>query len=176
MDPINIGFKSVHWIKLMESTEYSELAKAIDEDNQGAMAAIYAALRAIFDGDSTSSMSRAHHALQLAKNGPHGQHSVKCPFCDGTGSIQIEYNSKGDAPEDIKSVDASCSACDGTGQINISRMFSGYLGSTYPENGVIAILDRKFEDAKQIANAVFSEIKKHEHTIKQKSLDDYFRA
>lgn len=176
MNPINIGFKSTHWIKLMESTEYSELAKAIDEDNQGAMSAMYEALRSIFRGDSTSSMSRAHHALQLAKNGPHDQRDVACPFCSGSGSIQIEYNSRGDAPEDTKSVDASCSACDGTGQINISKVFSEYFGNTYPENGVIAILNRNFDEAKLIAKAVFSEIEKHEYAIKQKSLDDYFRA
>jgi DnaJ-class molecular chaperone len=137
---------------------------------------MYEAVVAISHGDTSTAMSKAYHALQLAKNGPRSRHDVACPFCKGTGSIQIDYNSEPSDPSEVKSVDAECSECEGSGQLNVSKIFSDYLGETYPENAVIAILKQKFKEAKEISGAMLANLEKYEHAVKQKSLDDYFRA
>lgn len=173
MNPIRTGFNSTHWIKLMESSEYKQLSIAIDNDNQESMMHIYNALSAITDGDTATATSEAYNAVQAAGVRNTNKYDVDCPYCGGSGILEIEYAPKRD-PEMTKTIQATCAACSGSGKMNVSILFNDQMVGTYPENGVAALIRHDFEGANKIAKAIFSHIHASDYEVKQKSMDSHF--
>lgn len=173
MNAIRLGFSSNHWIKLMESKEYQSLSKAIDDDNHDCMMYMVRALDAMREGDTATAMAESYHALQSSEINNQRKRSVNCPYCNGTGDIEVEYASKRE-PDMVKTTEATCAACLGVGQVDVSKLFNDQLTETYPENGIVAILRHDFDSANTITKAVFEAIHKHDDKVKQESLDAHF--
>ena len=173
MNPIKTGFTSTHWIKLMESSEYQALSKAIDDDNQIAMAHMYNALRAIRRSDVKGATEQANQALVASDRNEDGEASVDCPYCDD-GVIEVESPVDKSDPYYIKTTEVTCASCKGSGKRNVSELFSDELNGTYPENGIVAILRNDYDGARKIAKGIFDKILKNEYGVKQNSLDSHF--
>lgn len=177
MKAINVGFNSVYWVKLMESSkDLKILSIAFDDDNQDAMMHSYDALKAILEGDTAVAMSQAMTAINSAQSNQHEDREVECPFCAGAGVLELEYSSYRGDPYDSKSVTASCSACSGGGSINVTTLFNEYAGNAYPENGVIAILKKDFQPAREIAKGFFDTFEQYRSNIEEDSLRHHFMS
>jgi hypothetical protein len=171
MKAINVGFNSIYWVKLMESSkDLKILSMAFDDDNQDAMMHSYDALKAILEGDTAVAMSQAMKAISSAQSNQHEDREVECPFCTGAGVLDLEFTSYRRGSYDSKSVTASCSACIGGGSINVSTLFNEYAGDAYPENGIIAILKKDFESAREIAKGFFDTFEQYRSNIEEDSL------
>jgi hypothetical protein len=174
MAPINVGFKSNHWIKLTESSkEHQLIVKAFEDGNQEAMAHSYNAMDNV--EDTVIAMTHAKKAVQSAMVGGDNQkHSVECPFCLGKGNLDITYTSRRD-PDRTKDVSATCSACAGDGTINVDTVFNEYADEVYPENAISAIISKDYNTAKQVAIGMFKQIDGYRNKIEEDSLDRHLR-
>ena len=175
MNPINVGFKSSHWIRLMEaSKEYETLTKAMDNGNSMVIMYTYHTLMAIRDGEINPAIRYAQLAYKSALNPTNEFHQVNCPFCNGTGVLELEYTPMRDL-DTTKEVTVACKACGGVGMIDPMDILNIYADDAYPENAVVAVLSKDIETAKQVTSAFFNTIEQHRPRIEEESLDKYFR-
>lgn len=173
MNIINIGFNSKKWNTLIEGTaDYKILSDKFDQGDAKIAKHIVNAIENILQNNYNTAYMEAHLAMKIA-NGEESQESdnVKCPFCQGRGFVEFEYQSDHRDPADLVEARAPCIACDGVGEMNAYDCLTMYANNSNPVDVIIHILQGNMIRGRSIANNIAKEIQSHRDEIFQKSVD-----
>jgi DnaJ-class molecular chaperone len=176
MNVINVGFNSNHWNILVEgSDEYKNLSIALDNGDDVTARHIMNTVMSLITGDYNNAYREAHNAIKASEgNPPTKDKTVRCPFCRGDGVIEFEdIPTRGGYrdPTDAVDAEASCDACGGDGSIDASKLLDTYAEGSYSEHVVMSVIKGDMTQAKELANAVMSEIMSHADDNFEKSTE-----
>lgn len=173
MHIINVGFNSKKWNSLIEGmVDYKILSDKFDQGDAKIAKHIVNAIEDILQNDYNTAYREANLVMKIA-NGEESQESdnVKCPFCQGRGFIEFEYQNDHRDPADLVEARAPCIACDGVGEMNAYDCLSLYANNSNPVDMIIHILQGNMICGRSIANDIAKEIQSHCNEIFQKSVD-----
>ena len=172
MNIINVGFRSNKWKMFKENSANYEPSKALSEGNPKVAKHIVNAISNLMGDDYNTAFREAHLALKHSRgeDSPESD-ETKCPFCQGDGILEFEYQRGHNNPSDIVEGEAQCIACNGNGRINSYDLLALYDASDRPEKVIENILRGNMTGAKKLAQEIMNAINSHYDEVLEKSID-----
>lgn len=172
MDIINVGFRSKKWRLLNENSGIKSIQKSLDEENAKVCKHIINSISNLLEDDYNNAYREAHLALKHSEgmDSPESE-ETKCPFCQGVGYLEFQYQNDPNDPSDMVEEKAPCEACNGEGTMNAYDLLTLYDGSDRPERVIENIVRGNMTQAKELAQEITNTINSHYDEVFEKSVD-----